>query len=100
MTREEREDAIDYFKRSYASGNTDDERHHNEVLDMAIKSLEAWESLREELKYELCKKVHEKDSCIPCPNQTTSCSYTGLRIYELNNIINHVIDKHLSEVSE
>ena len=71
-----------------------------EAIDMAIKSLEAWESLREELKYELCKKVHEKDSCIPCPNQTTSCSYTGLRIYELNNIINHVIDKHLTEVSE
>ena len=37
MTNEE---AIDYFKRSYASGNTDDERQHNEALDMAIKALE------------------------------------------------------------
>ena len=58
------------------------------------------EKVKEEIKYELCMKVHEKDSCIPCLNQTTSCSYTGLRIYEINNIINHVIDKHLSEVSE
>lgn len=37
MTNEE---AINYFKRSYASGDTDDERQHNEALDMAIKALE------------------------------------------------------------
>ena len=41
MTRIEmtNEEAINYFKRSYASGDTDDERQHNEALDMAIKSL-------------------------------------------------------------
>jgi len=76
------------------------EKERKEAEEMAIKSLEAWELLREELKYELCKKVHEKDSYIPCPNQTTSCSYVGLSIYELNNIIDCVIDKHLSEVSK
>lgn len=37
MTNEE---AINYFKRSYAGGDTDDERQHNEALDMAIKALE------------------------------------------------------------
>ena len=37
MTNEE---AINYFERSYASGDTDDERQHNEALDMAIKALE------------------------------------------------------------
>lgn len=34
------EEAINYFKRSYASGDTDDERQHNEALDMAIQALE------------------------------------------------------------
>jgi hypothetical protein len=37
MTREE---AINYFKRSFVGGSTDDERQHNEALDMAIKALE------------------------------------------------------------
>lgn len=37
MTNEE---AINYFEKSYASGNTDDERQHNEALDMAIRALE------------------------------------------------------------
>jgi hypothetical protein len=36
MTNEE---AINYFERSYASGDTDDERQHNEALDKAIKAL-------------------------------------------------------------
>lgn len=36
MTNEE---AINYFERSYASGDTDDERQHNEAIDMAIKML-------------------------------------------------------------
>lgn len=43
MTREE---AINYFKRSYASGNTDDERQHNEALDVTIKSLENEQKLK------------------------------------------------------
>lgn len=34
------EDAIDYFKKSYANGNNNDERYHNEVLAFAIKALE------------------------------------------------------------
>lgn len=37
MTNEE---TINYFERSYASGDTDDERQHNEALDKAIKALE------------------------------------------------------------
>ena len=37
MTNKE---AISYFKRSIAIGNTYDERQHNEALDMAIKALE------------------------------------------------------------
>lgn len=37
MTNEE---AIDYFKRSVAEGNTDDERQHNEALDKAIEALQ------------------------------------------------------------
>ena len=36
MTNEE---AINYFERSYVSGDTDDERQHNEALDKAIKAL-------------------------------------------------------------
>ena len=36
MTNEE---TINYFERSYASGDTDDERQHNEALDKAIKAL-------------------------------------------------------------
>ena len=47
MTREE---AINYFKRSYASEDTDDERQHNEALDMAIKNLEAWEKVKRKIK--------------------------------------------------
>lgn len=42
MTNEE---VINYFKRSYASGDTDDERQHNEALDMAIKAIEALDKL-------------------------------------------------------
>lgn len=36
MTREE---ASNYFKRSYAVGHSDDIRQHNEALDMAIEAL-------------------------------------------------------------
>lgn len=37
MTKKE---TINYFKRSYTSGNTDDMRQHNEAINMAIESLE------------------------------------------------------------
>lgn len=37
MTREE---AINYFKRSFAIGEGDGEKYHNEVLEYTIKALE------------------------------------------------------------
>lgn len=37
MTREE---AINYFKRSFAIGEGDDDKYHNEVLEYTIKALE------------------------------------------------------------
>jgi hypothetical protein len=37
MTKEE---AINYFKRSFAIGEGDDEKYHNEVLEYTIKALE------------------------------------------------------------
>lgn len=37
MTKEE---AINYFKRSWAIGEGDDSRYHNEVLEFTIKALE------------------------------------------------------------
>lgn len=40
------EEAINYFKRSYASGDTDDERQHNEAIDIAIKAIKALEQTR------------------------------------------------------
>lgn len=46
------DEVINYFKRNYASGGTDDERQHNEALDIAIKALEqqpAWISVGERL---------------------------------------------------
>ena len=43
MTREE---AINYFKKSYASGDTNDERQHNEAIDIAIKAIKALEQTR------------------------------------------------------
>lgn len=35
-----KQDAINYFKRSWAIGEDDDSRHHNEVLEFTIKALE------------------------------------------------------------
>ncbi len=43
MTNEE---TINYFERSYASGDTDDERQHNEALDKAIKALEQTDKIK------------------------------------------------------
>ena len=37
MTNEE---AINYYKQSFVIGESDDERHHNEVLEFTIKALE------------------------------------------------------------
>ena len=34
------QDAINYFKGSFAIGKDDDSRHHNEVLEFTIKTLE------------------------------------------------------------
>ena len=34
------EEAIDYFKRSYAVGDRDEDRQHDEALEMAIEALE------------------------------------------------------------
>ena len=34
------QDAINYFKGSMAIGKDDDSRHHNEVLEFTIKTLE------------------------------------------------------------
>lgn len=34
------EEAINYYKRSFAIGENDDERYHNEVLEFTIKILE------------------------------------------------------------
>ena len=61
MTREE---AIDYFKRSVAEGNTDDERQHNEALDMAIKALEFQKKVKETCDYPYV--VMETKYCYIC----------------------------------
>lgn len=43
-------DAIDYLEKSHAiEVNTDEERHHDEVLDYAIRHIQAWDKVKEEL---------------------------------------------------
>ena len=49
MTNEE---TINYFERSYASGDTDDEQQHNEAIGKAIKALKRKDVL-EKIKAEI-----------------------------------------------
>lgn len=44
-----RKDAIEYFNRCYAIGNSDDARQHDEAINIAIKSLEAWDKVKNDL---------------------------------------------------
>lgn len=37
----------------------------------------------------LCEFVHEKDDCVPCPNQTTSCLWSKVKICDFNRIIDN-----------
>lgn len=60
MTNEE---AIDYFERSYASGDTDDERQHNEALNKAIKALEQQPKTGHWVKVTNGRGGHECDAC-------------------------------------
>lgn len=64
-------DKIDYFKK------------HEEAYDIAIKSLEAWEKVKDEIK--------NYDNFIICAN-----GQIGIHIDKVLEII----DKHLAEVSE
>ena len=34
---------------------------HKEFIQMAIRSLTAWQKVKVELKHEICKEVHKKD---------------------------------------
>lgn len=58
MTNEE---AINYFKRSIAIGDTDDERQHNKALDMAIIALtnNNTTNFKDELKTLVAKRLDE-----------------------------------------
>lgn len=66
MTNEE---AINYFKRSYASGDTDDERQHNEALDMAIRALKQTDKDIEQYKADLQADYEAKS------RETYDCGY-------------------------
>ena len=41
------------------------------------------------LRRAICEFVHEKDDCVPCPNQITSCLWSKVRVCDFNRIINN-----------
>lgn len=64
---------IDNFERSYANGDTDDERQHNEALDMAIKALEQQMIISEEL----LNRLNERKMSIPISETYTEDHKVG-----------------------
>lgn len=95
MTREEAQRNLIYSKRW---GVKPDDR----ALDMAIRSLEAWEKVKAEI--EEIEKNYGFDKATKYGNKNAeqqNLSYSTMMMYEIAYIIDdikEIIDKHLQEV--
>ena len=56
------QDAINYFKESMAFGEGDAVRHHNEVLEFTIKTLEEQEPCDDTVSREAVKELFQEGS--------------------------------------
>ena len=41
------EDCINYYNKSFAIGNTDDDRQHNDILEMTIDTMRRYQKIQE-----------------------------------------------------